>query len=760
MNSSNINHHAVMPSCYSGRRHRTANINIRNFFAVLWRRKFLIIFVVLLCLGTVSLYVKNLVPQYTAKSSILIENAMSSNNELRSFVPSTHVDMNVVLSEAEVIKSHALARSVIDRLALINDPEFNPALRVSKSNIMDKFFNNDQAEKSLITNKNFKQLSVYKTETGGVSKNFKNQDMALVVDAFLNHLKVSVVPGSFVLQIEYNSTDPAKATLIANTIVDVYIKQNMDIKSQATGRITKWIEDRLHVLRTQAHDAANMVEKYKLENNLHVKDIVNFNEQQLSELRDQLMSAKRQKAEARERLNQIQNWVEHPDKIKSTKEAKNSRAIEFLKLKEFDTLKEISDLSVNYGDKYPRMVSKKEELEEIRAQLKQELTVIAQSIKTSLNFASKRVQGIENTLKNVGVVEGVGNNNSENVHLHKSVREAKAAQAALQNFLQKYKHSIDLVDVQESQVRVISEATIPIISYYPNGSLLIKWAVAISFFLGIVLAFILEKMISVFRTSEHIEEETGHSCLALVPFVPNLEPKKPIADYILSKDGHRMAETMRTLRMVINLRSKNLNQKSKVISVTSCVPEEGKTTLSAWIARVVAKSGERVIVLDCDLRRPRLHTAFGKNPQNTLVEYLTGKCTLEEATYRDPGTNMHAVFARSVPNNALDLITKSRMTNLIEALREQYDLIILDSPACLAVSDARLIASKSDQTVFAVSWDDTPIEVVNAGLKQFADVGHQALSLVLTNVDLKKYAKYGISDAAHYYSAYNPYYAD
>lgn len=722
-----------------------SDINIKQFLMTLWRRKFLILIVMLLGVGSMFLYVQTLSPKYSAKASVLIENGLNPSGELRSFISSIRIDSSVILSEAEVLKSRTMARKVIGKLGLMNDPEYNPRLRMAEPNAIDKIINGDVREN------NFKTLSVNRS---AIEQGAEDPELGLVIDVFLEHMRVRPVPGSFVLQVEFNSQNPQKAALVANTIIDEYIDLNLDKKFRVTERLTNWLDTRLNTLRIQAREAEDALEAFRLENNLQVNDIEDFTQQQLNGLSAQLVKAKAQEAEAQARLKQIEN----PSKIMLTPEAENSRVLQALKLKEAQTLDDIAELSDRYGPKYPAMIDADLALKEVRSQMRQETKNIAKNIEANLKFAQARVSEIEDSLNQMDQPEGSDINAS--IRLRELERELDASRSILEAFLQTYKRAADQGKLQESQASVISYATIPLMPYHPNKPLFLSLSVIVSFFIGVGLVLLLENMATLFRTVEELEEETGHACLGLIPAVPKLDPKKPIADYVISRDGARVAESMRTLRMVLNLRAENKGQKAKVVTLTSSLPEEGKTTLSTWMARVSAKSGERVIVIDCDLRRPRLHTAFGKTPQNTLVEYLTGKCTLEEALYRDPATNTHVIFGRSVPNNALDLISKDRMSNLIEALREQYDLVILDSPACLSVSDARLLASKSDQTVYVVSWNESPREVVNAGLKQFADFGYDAVTLVLNNVDLKRYAKYGFNDAVHYYSAYNPYYQD
>lgn len=730
-------------------------IDLRNFLLVLWRRKFLIFFIMLICVGAVFYFVNSVQPRYTAKALVIIENRTDPGPELRALISNMRIDTTLILGEAEVLKSRTLARKVIDRLDLMNDPEFNPRLRIQKENRIANIFGSISEE---IPQKPFKTFSVYKQEMAGAPPEVTDQDVGIVVDRFLKNIYARPIPGSFVLQVEFTSEDASKAALIANAIVDTYIEQRLEQKFKASQKLSEWLDERLESLRKQVRDSENAVEQFRTDNNLVSGARAEVTAQQLSELNSQLVLAKAKRAEAQARLNQIHNWIKNPEKIETTDEAKDSRIVQSLKSKESDILNQISEMSSRYGEKHPNMINARKELLDLREQLRAEMRVVAKGLEADLSVAQSRVEALESSLDDVEDVRLT--ENQANIRLRELTRESDSSQIIFDTFLKTYKRADEREKLEEAEARVISYATVPRSASYPNKPLFLSLAVAASFFLGIALALLLEKLDNAYKTSLQLENETGYPCFGIVPIATKMDQKKPTADYILSKPASNVAEAVRTLRMVINLRSKDQEKKSKVVTITSSLPGEGKTTLSAWMSRLAAKSGEKVIVVDCDLRRPRLNEAFGKDPQNTLVEYLTGRATLEETIFRDAPSGAHVIFARAVPNNALDLISKPRMKNLIESLREAYDLVILDSPACLAVSDARMLASQSDQTLFAVSWDDTPREVVNAGVKQFADFGYDALAFALTNVDIKRHSKYGYGDAVYYYSRYKQYYSD
>ncbi|HRQ62068.1 MAG TPA: CpsD/CapB family tyrosine-protein kinase [Alphaproteobacteria bacterium] len=256
-------------------------------------------------------------------------------------------------------------------------------------------------------------------------------------------------------------------------------------------------------------------------------------------------------------------------------------------------------------------------------------------------------------------------------------------------------------------------------------------------------------MDNTFRSPGQLEWLGRYPCFALIPEVAGLKGAAS-ADFILSKPASSAAESVRTLRTVMNLRGAN-GQKPKVVSITSALPGEGKSTLAGWLARVAAKAGEKVILIDADLRRPSLHKNFGQNNEASLVEYLSGKASLTDIIYKDKATGLHVLFGKSLPGSALDLISSQKMADMMESLRQAYDLVIIDSPACLAVSDARVLAKLSDQALYVVGWDKTPRDIVLGGVKQFADMGYGPLAFVLAGVDVHRHVRYGYGDTVYYY---------
>lgn len=721
-------------------------IDIRAVFLMLWRRKFVIFGMVLIGLSLTVITLTIIKPQYAGRALVLIEDSQKNKlpAELKLLVnDSIRFDNTLVMNELEVMRSRSMARKVIERLDLLIDPEFNSSYRTS----LQKY-----APELLQGQHSYKSFNIFKSELGSLPPELVENQINAVVTKFLQNLSVRTVPGSYVIQIQFESRDPSKAALIANTMADLYIEDRLEEKFKSSRKLTDWLDRRLEELRTQVRLSELAVAEYRAQNNLTEGVRTYISTEQISQINSQLISAKAIEAESKARLSQLQSLSQSVGKIDTSADVLNSSFVQKLQIDEAALMRRYSDLSNRYGERHPEMIRLQNELQELRQNITIAVGKIVQNVANEVEVAGARVRALEegiNELKGQRDVE-----DEKQVKLNELVREAESNKLIFDNFLQTYKRSDEQEELQEAQARVISYAAVPGRPSYPDRLLFLSLGLALSFFAGIFVAFLQEKLDNKFRSASQLEKICGYPCYSLIPAIKKINQQQLI-QFVLDKPSSTVAEAVRTLRTVINLRAKKNGQKPRVITITSSFPGEGKTTLSCWFARLAAKSGDKVILIDGDMRRPNVHRSFGKNNDKTLVEYLTGKNTLAEVVQKDELSGLHMIFAKSVPNSALDLVSSDRMAKLVEALKKEYDLIILDSPACMAVSDARILATYSDETIYTVAWDRTPREVVMGGVKQFSDMGYDSLAFALTNVDVKRHVRYGYGDTVYYYGHYH-----
>ncbi len=688
------------------------DIDFRGFVLMLGRQKKVILSCALIGLSLAAIALNFMPAQYTAKAVVLVDKAQSSGEHDTAFI----------LGEVEVLKSRELAKEVVQDLNLMGDPEFNPRFEYEQSPAK--------------VGKSFRTLSVYESETRTLPEEAMAHDVDAVTDTFLDGLAVQSLSGSKVIEIEYKATNAGMAAKAVNSVVDHYMEQSLEIKFGAAKAMTAWLDGRLADLSAKVQEAEARIAEYTHEHGL--------------------------RAPTQKPSNSLADGVEAQAELEAA-EARLSEGVRvssvLLNLKRDLSAQEASlaELSARYGPKHPTLIKAKAEAQALRAKIRHEE---GRSLKTLQDDVAAAEQRVEASKGDADIQEPpAGQQDSGNVAAYEVLLdEAQAARSVYEAFLKSYEQSSSQDDLQGVDARVLTRAAPPRSPSFPNKGLILSLAGLVSLILGLIVAVMIEVMNNTFRSANELEDALGYPCYALIPEMDDMTQKE-LTRYIVDKPSSTLAECVRSLRMVLNLRppTRTGGEKPKCVVVTSSLPGEGKTTLSVWLARLAAKSGEKVILIDGDLRRPNAHRCFGESNDASIVDYLTGEKELEEIIHKDEMTGLHKIYARSVPNSALDLVGGDKMGALVRSLKEVYDLVIIDSPACLAVSDARVLANMGDQLVYVVSWDDTPREVVAGGVKQFRDVGYADVAFVLSNVDVKRHMKYGYGDSLHYYGENSEY---
>jgi uncharacterized protein involved in exopolysaccharide biosynthesis/Mrp family chromosome partitioning ATPase len=277
--------------------------------------------------------------------------------------------------------------------------------------------------------------------------------------------------------------------------------------------------------------------------------------------------------------------------------------------------------------------------------------------------------------------------------------------------------------------RVVSAATPPAtaMTIFPAWGYVV--ALLGGLLLGLLIAVINEKLDKRVGTIRRLEALTSLTCLASIPLCDGDGPAG--AHLVLQKPASALAGAVRTLRASLKLIGEKEGRSLRVITVTSPSESEARPLLSIWLARLAARAGEKVLLIDANLRAPSLHTLLERSNTPSLVDYLTGQTHLEQIIWKQDPSGAHVIFASAVPNTAPDLIGSAKMTKLMGYLRQGYDLVIFCAPGCLNSADASLLANESDYTLYVVDAKATDKDAMLKGLKLFAGFGYTSLSPVL-----------------------------
>ena len=268
---------------------------------------------------------------------------------------------------------------------------------------------------------------------------------------------------------------------------------------------------------------------------------------------------------------------------------------------------------------------------------------------------------------------------------------------------------------------------------------------------------LVERLDAGFRTSLQVERLLGLPVLATLPEIRKLGRKETsAADRVVEKPLSSFAEGVRGLKMGLVL--SNVDDNPKVVVVSSSVPDEGKTTVAISLARLVARSGKKVVLIDGDLRRPSIAAMIGeKDVKRGIVEVLSGQASLEECCFKDPRSDLLILSSLGKIVSPPDLLGSVAMEQLIKKLRDDYDLVIIDSAPVLPVNDTKILARLADTVLFVIRWERTPREAAIGAARALGTLDTPIAGVVLARADSRRqhYYSYGY---ANYYS-YRKYYA-
>ena len=297
---------------------------------------------------------------------------------------------------------------------------------------------------------------------------------------------------------------------------------------------------------------------------------------------------------------------------------------------------------------------------------------------------------------------------------------------------------------QSVNIWVVRKASMPEAPSYPNKKRGVLLGLILGLFGGVGMAFLIEYLDNTAKSEVDLERRYGISVLGSIE---RLKSSEAIETYVLTKPLSPVAESYRLIRSSLLLSS--AEKPPQIILLTSMSPQEGKTSTTANLARVLSQGEKRVLIIDCDLRRPRTHALFNISNDNGLSNYLTGNCEDIPLT-AVPGETLSIMPAGPIPPNPAELLGSTKMEQLLSELRDQFDFILLDSPPVQRVADSLTLSKTADGTIIVVHYGKTTFDMLDGGIKKLTDVDATVLGFVFNS--MKK------SDNKAYYG-YSSYYA-
>lgn len=588
------------------------------------------------------------------------------------------------------------------------------------------------------------------------------------VEVLRTRVTVEPVHNSRLVYIRVDDADARRAVRISNSIANTYIEQNLQTALNATSDAVVWLNGQVDHVKQDLDNNENALYEFKERNDLpstSINEASNMLRLEMQELDLALTHTRTKRQELTARQAELSKvTADNPDQLPAS-ELLASTYLQELRKQYQDAVEERAGLlGEGKGDSHPLVRRATEKVAATRAPLLAEVRNIQGAVERDLAIVVRQEAG------EAGLFEATRRRavdlNMKEIEYHRLDRTREQNEKLFALLIERLKET-DLARMMKvNNIRVIDVATEPKVPIRPRPLLTMAMALIASLLAGVGLAWLREQLDTSLKTPDELEQQLKVTFLGLLPELQGeggaptgrrrrrrgessrsptpLQPELVVHDQPLSG----IAEAARSIRT--NIMFMNPDRPHRTLLVTSAAPSEGKTTVACSIAIALAQGGQRVCIVDCDLRRPRLHRIFGRAGESGVTSVLVGDAKLDDVAKPTVVDNLWSIPAGPAPPNPADMLHSERFKNFIEQLTQRFDRVIIDSPPVVAVTDSAIISTLVDGIVFVVRAFKTSKHLSAQGLRALRDVEAPIVGAVLNAVNLNR-AEYSYYQHYYYY---------
>lgn len=698
-------------------------IDLFGLMQTVWLRKWVITAFAMVLAVLAVVFAYSLTPRFKATSVVMLDKQESNYIDLEAVTTGLGLDYYTILAQQQVLVSRSLAERVVEAMKLEEKPYFNPALVADDDGSLVYELLTDGYQLMRTT------IRGAVTDTSGPTLRDRLGETYWVrqkaVDILLESLEVKSVSDTYVYSLSITTEDPVLSADIANKFAEFYITDQLEVKFQATQAATAWLSDRVVQLKSEVETAEAKVAAYNSSTQLISEVALAQMNRQLKELRERRDELQSQIAQTRDRAAQLKTLLD---------------------------AKDYSGFAAASG--LPRLTTLAADVDAASSDRRQALAETFESLAGRV-VEQAAVERDRNVAQLAGVTDSVAaldaqleKQTQDLVQLRQLEREAEASRRIYEQFLKRLNETSVQEGTQQADSRVLSQAVVPLDPSYPNKPLIVLIAGFLGGLIGAAYVLVVEHVNSTFRSAEELEKSTALPVMGQIPIAP-VRMRRGLVDYAVDRPSSALVEAIRNLRTGVMLA--NVDRRPEMIMLTSTLPKEGKTTCSLLLAQNAAGLGKKVLLIECDLRRRTFRTYFPNAPKLGMMSILSGEKTWEEVVYTDERTGLDVIMGEETKVNAADVFHSQRFADFLAEARRRYDFVVIDTPPVLAVPDSRVIAPMVDAVIYCVRWNSTHKDLVRAGLAQFTQIKVRISGLALTQINLKKMARYGYGGYSYYY---------
>jgi len=738
------------------------SVDLRGIIITLRKYRWPIIATTAIVTALTAIVVSSIIPQYRATATLLFE----SNRSQTGFeTPWAELENNnlSIQTQIEVLKSRTLAERLVTELNLMEHWEYNGLLPVPEVY---------RSTGPLARLRGFVEGVAPSTQPVAAVANASDQQIAseAAVRKLMKRTKVSALKQTNLVKVSVEGVDRVLASRIANGIGQAYIRFYLEQSAGKNSDAKVFLEEKVADLKLQLEVSEQQLLRERRRVGLS-GDGGDITGQTITLFNSRLVDAKTKFEEARIQWDEVREVGEAPADTVTFGEVDSSlgqftyvgTAYEVLPVVDSsvtvqrykqlvqEAQRELEELDNRYGQKHPRVIDARSNLQTTTRNLDQQIGNVVASVEKSFLASLRQVQSIESDIRREESKQFDRNEGRVAIKEIELTRDSnkrfyEEALSELRTYQEK--------DLQTVPMSISDVAAVPDFPVKPKKTLLVLLGFLLSLTGVSTLFFVLEGMKETVSGIADVEKALGVPVFGIVPVVRGgMFGKKsiPLVPGDFEDQRGSFEEAIRTIRTGATVAE--LEFDNQVIMITSSVPGEGKSTVASNLAYSMSKL-ENTVLIEADMRRPGLGRALGVRSHG-LSELLSGETYLEDCLRVDAIGTLDILPAGRIPETHLELLASPEFAELIDLLRARYDRIIIDLAPVQAVSDAIVVGKYADSAIYVVKADGTPMPVIKRGVDRLIEKGINVTGAVISQVDLSKISSYG---GDYYYQGYYDYY--
>ncbi|MCF8106262.1 MAG: polysaccharide biosynthesis tyrosine autokinase [Desulfohalobiaceae bacterium] len=701
-------------------------VHLRDYLDVVLRRKWLVVCVLLVTFVSTLIISLAMRPVFKASGTMEISQKAPQVTNFEQLAASEMRSQEFLQTQVKLMQQAPVADGVIEQLDLRSHPVFNPPPEEDADNFVQSWL---KQAKQAVSGVVASILGGRQEETAPADPGFDHLKKKIGLrDKYLNSLEVSPQRETNLVTVAYESSDPRLASRVVNTHMQEFIDWRMDKKIESSQTANRQLDRQVDQARIQLEKSREELNAYAQKAGIISLDSrLNQVYKQLEEINAALAKAEKDRVIAEAQYEQARKGD-----LSSLPEVMNNELIQQLKGQYADLQGRYQELLSTFKPEYPDLKNLKARMDDIEARIEEEKQSVLSSLRSEYESAQEREARLSAKAKEK---KQLALNLNDKVTQYSILKqEVSTNEQIYQSLLDRSKEIHANVGTELPNLQVVSAADRPILPFKPNVRRNLLLAIVLGLMLGVGLAFFLEYLDNTVKKIEEITDRFNIPMLAVAPEVAKAEQQE-LDRYITQHPKSSFSESIRSARTAIQLSS--FDQPPKSLVVTSSTPAQGKSTLALNLAQAFAAAEERVILLECDLRKPRLYKLFTENGSKSkgLSNYLSNLCSLQEVIHTLDGTNLKIIPSGSVPPNPTELLSSKRMRSFLAKLEEKFDRVILDAPPFTGFADALVLSNQVGGVVLVANLGETERETLRIFSRSMHNVQAQILGCIVNKMN-------------------------